>query len=302
MKTRIVFMGSADFSSIVLESLVQDERFEIVSVFTQPDKPVGRKAVITPPDTALCAKRLSLPLRQPLKISDETEYIASLKPDFIIVAAYGQILKKPLLAIAPCINLHTSFLPNNRGAAALQTHILHGYEYTGVTAIRMDSGLDTGNIVGVIYFRPEGCAKFGCLLKYLGFLGANLLKSILPRFNDIQPLRQIEADATYAAKLGKKDGELSLCDAQKTYRRFLAFQPWPGVYVKSNLKLKELEINSTDGTHKAGEIIEIQKDGVVIGCTKGSLKITIVQAPSKNEMNAVDYIRGKRLQVGDILV
>ena len=295
-------MGSADFSSIIMESLANDDRFDVVALFTQPDKPVGRKQIMTPPDTAICAKRFNIPTFQPEKITVETDKIKELKPDFIVVAAYGQILKEEILQIAPCINLHTSFLPKNRGAAALQTHILENDDYAGVTAIWMDKGLDTGDILGTVFFRPNGCAKFNCLLKHLGYQAANLTKTVIQDFETIKPLKQINADATYAKKLSKEDGLIDFSSAKKAYKKFLAFYPWPGIYIESGLKLKEAAFFDFDSINKPGEIIEITDDFVKVGFTKGALLFSRLQAPSKNEVSAIEYIRGKRLNVGDILV
>lgn len=302
MKKRIVFMGSADFSSIIMESLATDERFDVVALFTQPDKPVGRKQVMTPPDTAICAKRFAIPIFQPTKISEYTEQIKEMEPDFIVVAAYGQILKEDILSIAPCINLHTSFLPRNRGAAALQTHILENEDYAGVTAIWMDKGLDTGDILGTAYFRPQGCAKFNCLLKHLGYVAANLTKSVIDDFSNIKPLRQINADASYAGKLSKEDGKIDFSSAKKAYKKFLAYYPWPGVYLASGLKIKEASFCEMESSNEGGKILDISDDEITVGFEKGSLKISRVQAPTKNEVSAVEYIRGKRLNIGDTLV
>lgn len=302
MKKNIVFMGSADFSSIILESLTTDERFNVLALFTQPDKPVGRKQIMTPPDTAVCAKRFNIPTCQPAKISECTEQIRQMKPDFIVVAAYGQILKQEILDIAPCINLHTSFLPRNRGAAALQTHILENDNYAGVTAIWMDKGLDTGDILGTLFFRPQGCAKFNCLLKHLGYQAANLTKSVILDFENIKPLRQINADASYAGKLSKEDGEIDFRSAKKAYKKFLAYYPWPGIYISSGLKIKEAAMNELDSSNDGGKILEIGEDDITIGFERGSIKISRVQAPTKNEVSAIEYIRGKRLNIGDYLV
>lgn len=302
MKKRILFMGSADFSSIIMESLILDERFEVVALFTQPDKPVGRKQIMTPPDTAICANRFSIPIFQPQKLTESADVIKQLRPDFIVVAAYGQILRQDILDIAPCINLHTSFLPKNRGAAALQTHILENDDYAGVTAIWMDKGLDTGDILGTLFFRPHGCAKFNCLLKHLGYQAANLTKSVILDFDEIKPQKQLNADASYAKKLTREDGEISFESAKKAYKKFLAYYPWPGIHLQSGLKIKELELNETFSQNSGGEILEICEEYITLGFTKGSLKLLKLQAPSKNETSAIEYIRGKRLCIGDYLV
>ncbi|HOI82703.1 MAG TPA: methionyl-tRNA formyltransferase, partial [Campylobacterales bacterium] len=166
----------------------------------------------------------------------------------------------------------------------------------------MDKGLDTGDILGSLFFRPQGCAKFNCLLKHLGYQAANLTKSVILEFENIKPLHQINADASYAGKLSKEDGEIDFSSAKKAYKKFLAYYPWPGIYLSSGLKIKEATMNELGSSNDGGKILEIGEDDITVGFEKGSLKISRVQAPTKNEVSAIEYIRGKRLNIGDTLV
>jgi methionyl-tRNA formyltransferase len=146
---RIVFMGTPDYAEIILENLIK--KYEVVAVYTQPDKPVGRKRVLTPPPVKVLAQKHNIKVFQPTSLKNEVQNIKNLNPDFIVVAAFGQILPKDILEIAPCINLHASLLPKYRGASPIQSAILNSDKFTGITAMKMDVGLDTGDILGYEY-------------------------------------------------------------------------------------------------------------------------------------------------------
>jgi len=294
-------MGSPEFASIILEDLFNSGICEIVGVFSQPDKPVGRKQILTPCEVSLTAQKLNLPLYRPnrLRDSENVEILRSLKPDFIVVAAYGQILSREILDIAPCVNLHTSILPRHRGAAALQSLLLADEKYSGVTAMLMDEKLDTGDIIGQLFFEHPQEARWECLLKRLGFLAANLLKDILCNHTSIKPLPQHGADASYAKKISKSDGVVDLHNAKSLYLKYKAYYPWPGIFLSDGLKLKDIELTSDDIQGSAGKIIAIDKESATIECYKGVLKISKVQPINKNEMDMASYLRGKRLAVGD---
>lgn len=294
-------MGSPEFAANILESL--NNEVEIVGVFTQPDKPVGRKQELTPPPAALKAKELNLELFQPISFKNDEAIstLADLKPDIIIVAAYGQILPQKALDVAPCINLHASLLPSHRGASALQSLLLNGETYSGVTAIMMTSKLDAGDILGYLYFKYTDKAKWDCLLSRLSFMAADLMLSILRNIGSIKPLKQRECLATYAPKVSKNDGLVSFENAVKLFRKFQAYHPWPGVYLESGLKLFEVSVIDEEFIGDAGKIASITKDGAEIECANGKLLIKEVQAAGKKRMNIGDYLRGARIGVGDYL-
>ncbi len=299
---RVVFMGTPDYATTILDSLVLDKDIEVVALFTQPDKPVGRKQILTPPHIKnyLLEKSLDLPIYQPMSLKDETSYtiIKDLNPDFIVVAAYGQILPQNILDIAPCINLHASILPKYRGASPIQDAILNQEKYSGVCAMLMEEGLDSGDILGFSYLNIEGLTVIE-LFNKLAILASTLTIKTLKNFKNIQPIKQNACDKSYASKIKKEHGKVELLDAKDVDAKYRAFIAWPGIFLKSGLKLKEISLESEIGTNKEGEILEVGKDFALIGCKKGSIKIFMVQPPSKKMMSVVDYLRGKRLSVGD---
>lgn len=297
-------MGTPSYATHILKALIADETAEVVGLVTQLDKPVGRKQILTPPDTKqyLLESERSIEIYQPTTLKSEEAYekIVSFKPDFIVVAAYGQILPKRILEIAPCINLHASILPAYRGASPIQDAILKQERYSGVTAMWMDEGLDTGDILGFSYLDIQNL-NAPELFEALSDLAADLTLKTLHNFPDIKPMRQQNSEASYAKKITKEDGLLDLMDAAATEAKFRAFIYWPGVFLESGLKLKALCISKPDGDFEPGKIIEIADTHIVLSCAKGLLQVTRIQPPSKKEMSVIDYIRGKRLNVGDTL-
>jgi methionyl-tRNA formyltransferase len=259
---------------------------------------------LTPPDTKkyLLEKELDIEVYQPqnLKNEEAVSKIESFKADFIVVAAFGQILPKAVLDLAPCINLHASILPAYRGASPIQDAILNQERYSGVTAMLMDIGLDTGDILGFSYLNIEKLNAVE-LFEDLSKLAASLTLKTVKNFSHLMPLMQNSSQKSYAKKISKEDGLLDLKDAKSCESKYRAFIFWPGVFLESGLKLKELNLQETSKTYECGKILEIDKEGIVLACEVGSLKVTRVQPPSKKEMSVIDYIRGKRLEVGDTL-
>jgi len=301
---RIVYMGTPDYAKVILESLHLDKRFEVIAVYTQPDRPVGRKRVMTPPDVKVYASDAKLQVYQPENINEpqEIERLQSLKPDVVIVAAYGQFVSQAILDIAPCINLHASLLPHYRGASPIQETVLNGDHYAGVTAMRMELGMDSGDILGFSYFPTSQCARSECLYKHLAFTAANLTKDVLVRFNTLKPLPQAAVDASYVKKRTKVESIVHFENALQIDRKFRAFDPWPGVQLSNGLKLKELSLESLSGSYREGEILSIDDEGAVIGCLEGSIRLKSVQPPSKKAMDITSYLNGKRLECGAVLV
>lgn len=284
-KKRIVFMGTPDYATIIFEKLLEND-YNIVALFTQPDKPVGRKQVITPPHIKQFAldNGLSLPIYQPnsLKETATIQTIKDLNPDIIIVAAFGQILPKDILDIAPCINLHASLLPKYRGASPIQQALLNGDEYTGITSMLMDVGLDSGDILGLKYFKiPEGMVVAE-LFDKLSTLAADLTIETLQNFENIVPKKQNLSLVSHCGKVNKKDGLVKFENANAFYNRYRAYKSWPDIYLESGLKIKECELVETDSLNEtAGKISSIEKDFIIVECTKGSIKIKMVQPQSK---------------------
>ncbi len=303
---RIVFMGTPDYATKILKELIAHKSIEVPLLVTQPDKPVGRKQTLTPPHTKAYVQRsaLHVEIYQPntLKSDEAYEYINSFKPEFIIVAAYGQILPKNILDIAPCINLHASLLPQYRGASPIQSSLLNKDKYAGVTSMLMEEGLDTGDILGFSYFKLDAHIKVDELFEKLSSMAASLTIKTLMNFENIEPLKQNSADTSYAAKIKKQDGLVSFDrdNADDIYTKFRAYTPWPGLFLDSGLKLKDIEL--VKGIGKPNRIIAIEDTGIIVACANGALRLKTVQPASKKEMSAVDYARGRRLEVGNTLV
>ena len=306
MSKKILFMGTPDYATTIFIELLKS-KYEIVGLFTQPDKPVGRKQILTPPHIKqYCIdENIELPIFQPLKLKNNQEAkeeIQKLKPDFILVAAYGQILPKDILDIAPCINLHASLLPNYRGASPIQESLLNDDSFTGVTSMLMEEGLDSGDILGFQYLKITRTMEVSEAFEKLSHIAAQLTITTLDNFENINAIKQNESLVTFCKKIKKDDGLVDFCDAKKLFLKYKAYSYWPGVFLSSELKLKDIELNEELSQNNEGEILEINKDFILIGCKKGSLKIKILQAPSKKAMSSVDFVRGQRLEVGNILV
>ena len=306
MSKKILFMGTPDYATTIFIELLKS-KYEIVGLFTQPDKPVGRKQILTPPHIKqYCIdENIELPIFQPLKLKNNQEAkeeIQNLKPDFILVAAYGQILPKDILDIAPCINLHASLLPNYRGASPIQESLLNDDSFTGVTSMLMEEGLDSGDILGFQYLKITRTMEVSEAFEKLSHIAAQLTITTLDNFENINAIKQNESLVTFCKKIKKDDGLVDFCDARKLFLKYKAYSYWPGVFLSSELKLKDIELNEELSQNNEGEILEINKDFILIGCKKGSLKIKTLQAPSKKAMSSVDFVRGQRLEVGNILV
>jgi methionyl-tRNA formyltransferase len=297
---KILFMGTPDYAKIILQSLIDKYEYEIVGVYTQPDKPVGRKKTLTPPPVKVLAKEYNIPVFQPNNLKNESNNIKKLNPDFIIVAAFGQILPKEILQIAPCINLHASLLPKYRGASPIQSAILNGDRYTGITAMKMDVGLDTGDILGYEYCEI-GEKLVVELFKELSNIAANLTSFIIDNYENIKPLKQNDAISTYSPKITKNDGKIEFDEALQIWRKYKAFYYWPGIWT-DKFKLKQISFIENYSINNAGEILDIKKNSIIIGCKKGSIEIFKIQPHSKKEMDVISYLNGQRLKIGDNLL
>lgn len=305
MSKKILFMGTPDYATTIFKELIAS-KYDVVGLFTQPDKPVGRKQILTPPHIKqYCIdENISLPIFQPLKLRGNEEakkQIEELKPDFIIVAAYGQILPKEILDIAPCINLHASLLPKYRGASPIQESLLNDDFYTGVTSMLMEEELDSGDILGLQYLKITSSMEVSEAFERLSKIAAKLTITTLDNYENIKPIKQNESEVSFCKKIKKDDGLVNFLDAKILYLKYKAYSYWPGIFLESELKLKDINLVETDSVNEEGKILEISKDFIVIGCKKGSLKIKTLQAPSKKAISSVDYIRGQRLEVGDLL-
>jgi methionyl-tRNA formyltransferase len=300
---RIIFMGTPDYAEAILERIINTSGMEVVAVYTQPDKPVGRKKVMTSPVVKTLAIKHNIDVYQPnrLRDADTVEELLKIEADFIVVAAYGQILPLEILQHAPCINLHASILPHYRGASPIQQTLLNGDAKTGVTAMLMDVGLDTGDILKIDEIKVDNDEMVESLFDRLTDTASELTIDVLKNFNLYAPLKQDDSQATHCGKITKKDGEVSFGNARELYNKYRAFTPWPGIYLSSGLKLKNISLEDIDSSNEKGKILSIDKDSIVVGCQKGSVRIFKVQPASKKEMDIASYVNGKRLNLEDTL-
>lgn len=297
-------MGTPQYATIIFKSLF-DNHFNILSIITQPDKPVGRKNFLQPPHIKkfVIDNNIDIKILQPSSLKDYYvyEYIKTLKPDYIIVAAYGHILNKRILEIAPCINLHASLLPLYRGASPIQESIINNDKYTGVTAMLMNEGLDTGDILGFRYFKLENNITIDKLFLDLSKIASKLIIEVLNRFDGISPKKQDNLDSSLCKKIQKSYGQIKFDNALEIYIKYRAYLNWPGIFLESGLKLKDISLIDTLITNQEGEILSINKDYIIVGCKKGSLEIKTIQVPSKKPLSSFEYIKGYRLKIGDVL-
>lgn len=306
----LIFMGTPAFAVPSLQKLLAAGH-HVQAVFTQPDKPVGRKQIITPPPVKVCALEQALTVYQPLKIKT-AEARAEFEPlfrkaDAAVVAAYGRILPDWMLN-APrlgCINVHSSLLPKYRGAAPINWAIVHGETETGVTIMQMDVGMDTGDIL------RQGATAIGAtetaeqLTPRLAELGATLLIETLSGLErgEVVPRQQNEAEATYAPILKREDGQVDwTLSATQICNRLRGFTPFPGCYTLLNGQRLEIVRASAEPQAELavpGSICEISKDSLAVACGHNSqLRITQVQPAGKKTMTARDFLNGAKLQLG----
>ena len=304
MKYKIVYMGTPHYAREILDTLIQAEDMDVSLVFTQPDRPVGRKKVLTAPPVKVLAEEHSIEVLQPNRLSEEgmEEAIRGANPDFIIVAAFGQILPKNILDIAPCINLHASLLPQYRGASPVQQSLLNGDAKTGVTSMLMEEGLDTGDSLEKIEFTIPEDMRLHALMQQLTEDACELSLSTIRNFKNITAEKQDEKEATLCKKIKKSDGEINFEDAVSIYNKYRAFEGWPGIFAANGTKFDALTLVEHDSTHKKCEILSFEEESVILGCTVGSLKIGSLQPASKKAMSAKAYCVGRGMKVGDLIL
>lgn len=297
-------MGTPEYAGSILEALIHADDIEIAAVYTQPDKPVGRKGVLTPPIVKVLAEEANLRVIQPNRLRDEAvvNELLAIPCDMIIVAAYGQILPKAILEHAPCVNLHASILPQYRGASPIQQSLLNNDTVSGVTAMWMDEGLDTGAIIKIETLSIGADEMVSTLYERLTNIAVKLTLDVIRNWDRHSVIAQNDSDATHCSKILKSDGLIDFSNALEIYNRYRAFTPWPGIFIASELKIKTMRLEETESCGDAGIIKAMDKESIVVQCTQGSLRIFSVQAPSKQETSVVDYLNGKRVGCGYPLV
>jgi methionyl-tRNA formyltransferase len=298
MSYRIVFMGSPDFACTILRALAA--KYKVSGVFTQPDRESGRGKVFTPPPVKLVAEVLGIPVFQPARLKNPESLAAleSLKPDVIVVAAYGQILRQNVLDLPKfgCVNVHASYLPRWRGAAPIQAAILAADAFTGVTIMKMDAGIDTGAILAQEKVAIDSKDTALSLDAKLALAGSTLLMKTLPDYLSglIVPQPQNEKGSTYAGMLTKQAGSLDLFrPAVELERMVRAYDDWPGTFMVLNdtmLKIRRVEIDLNFQLAPGERSV---KGGFpAVGTPEGSLILLEVQPAGKKWMSGVEFIRG----------
>ncbi len=298
---RIFFMGTPDFAAVSLKALITGG-FEVTGVFTQPDKPVGRKQILTPPPVKVLATEGGIPVYQPVKLRDGTaaEIIKSHRPDVIAVVAYGRILPAEILGVPPlgCVNIHGSILPKYRGAAPIQWARINGDEETGVTAQFMAEAMDAGDIIGTKITKIEPKETAGELFDRLAPMGGELLCETLAAIEagTVTRTPQNESEATFAPPLTKEMAELDFnSPGDKIVSKIYGLDPWPiATAVIKGERYKIFRAFSTNKKVSAapGTVLSAGKDGIEIAVQDGSVTVTQLQAPGGRRMAAADYLRG----------
>jgi len=303
MSIRVVFMGSPDFALPSLSALAAVQNYQVVGVVTQPDRAAGRGRELKSPPVKTLALELNIPIMQPEKLR-EPQAMAQLqewKPDLIVVAAFGQILKKDVLNMPRygCINVHASLLPRWRGAAPINAAILHGDEETGVTIMQMDVGLDTGPMLVRKSIRIGRDDTAGSVIQALSTLGADLLTETLPEYfsGNIKPVSQPAEGATYAPMLKKEDGLLDFTrPAIELERRVRAMNPWPGAWFEWNGNLlKVLRASTISGEKSLPSGTQLTVEGrPAVQSAEGALILDEVQPAGKKVMLGKSFVAGAR--------
>ena len=301
---RIVFMGTPDFAVPSLQALI-DAGHDVCAVYTQPDKPQGRKQILTAPPVKTLALEHDIPVFQPntLKNEDEQARLRELAPEVIIVVAYGKLLPKAVLDIPPhgCINVHGSLLPRWRGAAPIQWAVIAGDEMAGVTTMKMAEGLDTGDMLLTYETKVGEKETAGELFDRLAQSGAELLTQTLVKLDEITPRPQDDAQSCYAHMLDK---QMAVIDWSKSAHEIdcliRGLNPWPvALTTLSGERLKVFAAEKANGNGEPGTVLEADpKKGLTVACGEGALKLTEIQLVGGKRMKVNDFLRGHAIEVG----
>jgi methionyl-tRNA formyltransferase len=295
-------MGTPDFAVASLEALIE-AGYNIAAVVTQPDRPVGRKQVLTPPPVKVAALRHGLTVLQPEKIKEESALaeVLEFRPDLIVTAAYGQILPTRLLQ-APrfgCINVHASLLPKYRGGAPIHRCLIEGEKESGVTIMYMVEALDAGDMLSKVVVPIEERDTTGTLHDKLAAAGAQLLVETVPKLlaGEIRPVPQNHAEATFAPNIKRADERIDWSkSAEQIYNQVRGLNPWPVAFTThegKGWKIWWVEKEQPDGSWgEPGTVIGRAADGLVVACGTGSVKITELQPEGKKRMSMRDFLRG----------
>lgn len=298
---RVVFMGTPDFAVGTLEAIVETGH-EVVAVVTQPDKPKGRGGAMAMSAVKECAIKHNLTVLQPVKAREESfvEELRTYNPDVIVVVAFGQLLPGSIIHMPKygCINVHASLLPKYRGASPIQWAVLDGCEYSGVTTMQMDEGLDTGDILEVAKVKLDEKETGGSLFDRLSVVGAELLVETLKKAEsgELHPVKQDEKEATYVKMLNKSFGLLDFTKKPEVLERMVrGLNPWPSAFTHIEgklLKIWDASVEAADDDKECGSVVTDQKTYFKVKCDGGYLIINELQLEGKKRMKTADFLRG----------
>lgn len=297
---KVIFMGTPVFCVPILEKLIKETN--VLAVVTQPDKEVGRKHEISFSPIKKVAIKNNIKVLQPVKIKEEYEDIISLNPDIIITCAYGQIVPLAILNCPKygCINVHASLLPKLRGGAPIHKAIINGYDKTGITIMYMDKGMDTGDMIEKAEVKIEDNDTAESLHDKLSAISVPLLMKTLPSIINGTNKRekQNDADATYAYNVSREEEHISFDKSSKEiFNQIRGLNSWPGAYAVldgKNIKLWSCVINNKKYDKASGTIINLDKNGLEVTTTDGSVLIKELQLPGKKKMDIKDFINGNK--------
>lgn len=298
---RVVFMGTPDFAVGTLEAIVEAGH-EVVAVVTQPDKPKGRGGAMAMSAVKECAIKHNLTVLQPVKAREESfvEELRTYNPDVIVVVAFGQLLPASIIHMPKygCINVHASLLPKYRGASPIQWAVLDGCEYSGVTTMQMDEGLDTGDILEVAKVKLDEKETGGSLFDRLSVVGAELLVETLKKAEsgELHPVKQDDNEATYVKMLNKSFGLLDFTKKPEVLERMVrGLNPWPSAFTHIEgklLKIWDASVEAADDDKECGSVVTDQKTYFKVKCDGGYLVINELQLEGKKRMKIADFLRG----------
>ncbi len=306
---RVIFMGTPDFATGTLEEIVLAGH-EVVGVVTQPDKPKGRGKTLMPTPVKEVAMKYELPVYQPKKVREPefVEILRSLKPDVMVVAAFGQIISKEILEMPKygCINVHASLLPAYRGAAPIQWAVINGEKESGVTIMQMDEGIDTGDMIEKVVVPIAEDETGGSLFEKLNQAGAKLCVKVLKALEEGKAVREKqpeESTTPYAKMIDKKMGAINWENSAKEIEQLIrGLNPWPSAYTKlqgKTLKIWRAAVLFEDSNDAPGQVVQVTKDSIVVQTGHGLLKILELQLEGKKRMDTASFLRGYTLKEGE---
>jgi methionyl-tRNA formyltransferase len=319
-KLKVIFMGTSEFAIPILKSLLRTKGYGLCAIITQPDKKTGRGQKLTPPPVKVTGQKYKIPVYQPKNLSALKSQISNLNPHLVIVAAYGQILSKEILQIPQygCLNIHPSLLPKYRGPSPIQATILNAEIKTGVTIIKMNEKMDTGNIIAQKKIDINAEDEAESLTSKLSQEGASLLVETLPKYlsGKIKLKPQIKSQATYTKIIKKEDGHINWNNSAELIERHIrAYYRWPGSYTYWSYKIRDMryekmikilevkvsKLKTQISKLDVGTVFLTSKKELAVACGKDYLIIKKLQLEGKKAMPAWEFLKGHKDIIGNIL-